>query len=554
MYFLKYSGSLLLLVNCFFVNAGTLYCNAHDVKIKPVFINGMFNSRDVAKYKTKLVYQKVKNLYGGNISSKSDDYYAAINEFDVLQIPGVLLQYMYNLRNNPDYEPSDEEKDSIINAISESYILNDDDLNVMIADLEGFYDEDYRFMFTSHSQGTVYYNLLFEKLLSKWDKSRYRSLSLGAAVTTNDPNGIMLMQKDDWIKGLGALEPYSDNGELYNISNGDKKGHSFNSYFYGNNTSFEIDKIYKNMISDLTIENKKFYINMRGSYLSYGNAEQVHVAVEEAFYLSKDDTKAESYHYGSTEGVVSNILRGDLSRGDGYITYSMDCGMLSEKTEIGVQTWNFTESPIRFYTDYSMLEVEDVEDRVIFYNENNLGKDISHYVDVGHKLIFTKQEGNVFDIEAERTEPYFEDIINITFDDMPAKSIYVCESYRHLVTQESELYCSNFKGKGHEGTHGKSKGEISFKNGKWNYKITDFYSKLGGTLDEYIADLVIGLELNNMSDTPSFNVKIVTPMGTEEYNKVVRKNESSTSNAENIAVIRGFRGPHYEVPKYSLPD
>ncbi|MCP4355791.1 MAG: hypothetical protein GY793_09225 [Proteobacteria bacterium] len=435
------------------------YCQVEETKVKPVSFNGMFNSRRGARNSASMLAIRMQDIYGKDVilstgegTTEVEGYYLAYNEseFWLTQIGEVAALYLFDLICMSGKTYDEETDKNILDHIRSFAIRVDGDAQKHEEDIRGFIEAGFKLVFGAHSQGNIYYNMLYNLFLSSVDPSMYRVLSLASPVEIKDSNAKRVIDQYDFIRMLTG-GPFNVTNNYYekDVEQKDKskittavyvdssfwgRGHAFNYYMRGDQTGKLINNTLKSFLDELYPTESIFTIQISSTSGNYDGfdvliQEKHHNDTRKTFHSQSTGTDSDWNEIGSPvspTGFGALPLRGKLYKEEGRAYYSVDCRSLDQVTDIFVGIWNKSETGIHIFTDYSGVfnayEPDYVQPQSTSLEEYNgvgyylkLRKDDDGYVTVEKTLVnhpfiimkmFAKSKDVVFKVIETYSSPF----------------------------------------------------------------------------------------------------------------------------------------------------
>jgi len=235
------------------INLDLIPCDK-KAKIKTIFVNGMFNSRQEAEKSARLLCASVKAKELDTEIIKCDDVAYNENETILMQLLEVAKQKQEDFANhfwsylgNIDSAPKEFKNTVLENKklLSDITYANDDDLKKHIQKYKEAFDTGYNIILVAHSQGNFYSNMAVA-ILSE-EKGRIKALSVATPASEVVDNGdYVTLMSDTLIRAIpGSLPANTDN-----LSDGLFEHEFIKYYLKGNLSSSKIINSIFNYINE----------------------------------------------------------------------------------------------------------------------------------------------------------------------------------------------------------------------------------------------------------------------------------------------------------------
>lgn len=380
---------LSLMISSFFVSSQTLTCEVDNTKIKPVFMNGMRNSLAEATYSAGKMRIELIKLYS---SKRVENVYVAYNknEFIVNQVGEVSYQYLLDVVFTNEYSTDESYITKVKRSLKNFLISWDKDAEKHKDNISSFIEDDgYKLMITSHSQGNIYFNILYDTYLKDF-LDEFRLVSVGSPVSVNAPktHATMIVEKSDPIKIFNGLGDFHNSGSS-NATNINYTGHSFKNYVLGADTKKQMRYAYNNYLYDL-VPKSSDKLNITAT----SSSNNVEFMASEIYSENPRTIHANSTYENSQYEQLALPIKGSLTREGNKATYSIGCNSLGENlTTINMSIWNKSGDDLDVLIDYSGLYNDSVSDTSIY--ESSV---IERYEGVGNQITIENNGDDTFTI------------------------------------------------------------------------------------------------------------------------------------------------------------
>lgn len=485
---------LVLSLSCFFSYSQTYECNDGATgHIKPVFMNGMQNSEDDAMDSALSMRRKLINIYG---KENVKDVFVAYNEDEDWgkDYVEVVSQWLFGVTTPGEYNPDPSFIDNVLLSLKNMIFKVDHD-----AIKHKFFINEYLeagdFLFiTSHSQGNIYFNALYDNLLKDY-LDRFTVVSVGSPVSLNSPPAIskMIIDKNDPITLFNGLKGFNNEESDTNADNGySDKGvaHSFIGYITGSDTGNIMDTFYFSFVDDINDKRENIHESLKFEFSTFKGYPPLYddvsfkgavdISVSESYYTNAVDELPFMVRYKDTSGLELSPIKGHLYRvsedieyGDDRYSYTMQssCDEMPNKMKLSFKAWNHyptenNKSQINFETDQLDLGPVGINDFLLSYikpkdghtltEDDKKGTDISNlnglFLPFGYEVTFTRTDydDKLFNVDLERVYPEYDKTIKVDIKNhVNMGTLYICEihsRYEGVGGRTFYEYCKLLKG------------------------------------------------------------------------------------------------------------
>ena len=392
----KLIAGLLVLATPFYGVAQSSYCAVEETKLKPVFINGMFNRPRDARKSAEENTKRLQALYGSSVVGETgegtggiDGYYLAYNTWEwipLTQLSEVTYEYFQSLFFIDGYKPSDDDKSFIAEEFDREIANLSEEEDEHVVEMGLFLADGYDLLITGHSQGNLKFNLYYDALL-KYHLDNFRYMSVASPISIKAPlkNYHMVIEKSDFIKMLGGISSYHGVGNS-NADNTNLEGHKFINYLNGDDTGNMMNTSYKEFLEYFYPNESVFTITADiGSNTS-------EFLVVEMFQEPNQTIPSSHMEYTYSNSIFNQTpkdkylpLRGNLTVSNNKVTYSLDCKSISYIGAVMVGAWNKGSSDIGVNAEMSGLYNDSFSQTIIGgYSED--------YTELGGLVSFFKDQ------------------------------------------------------------------------------------------------------------------------------------------------------------------